>query len=251
MGATAAEWGSPTLGVVIPAFDEAASIGWALRAMRQGLQRLEATDLVASTEIVVVDDHSSDATPERIAEAAELPGPLVRQVEAEGSRGLGSAIRRGFAETDADLVLYTDADLPFDPAELPRMVGVLRRYEADVLCGYRHDRTVEGTRRALQSHVYNALVRAALPVRVRDVNFACKLFRRAALDAVAAELRSDGPFIDAELVARLSHHDLRVVQLGVDYFPRFDTASTLGGPAAIADIVREGWRLRRELRSGR
>lgn len=251
MGPTPAEWGTPALGVVIPAFDEAESIGWALRAMREGLTRLEATDLVGSTEIVVVDDHSRDATAERVAEAAAQPGPVVRRVAAEGPRGLGAAIRRGFAETDADLVLYTDADLPFDPAELPRMVDVLRRYEADVLCGYRHDRTVEGTRRALQSHVYNALVRAALPIRVRDVNFACKLFRRSALDAVAGELRSEGPFIDAELVARLSHHDLRVVQLGVDYFPRFDTASTLGGPSAIADIVREAHQLRHELRRRR
>ena len=251
MGATAADWGSPTLGVVIPAFDEAESIAWTLRAMRQGLERLEATDLVEKTEIVVVDDHSSDATAERIAEAAELPGPSVRRVVAEGPRGLGAAIRRGLAESGTDLVLYTDADLPFDPAELPRLVGVLRRYEADVLCGYRHDRTGEGTRRALQSHAYNALVRAALPIRVRDVNFACKLLRRSALDAVLGELRSDGPFIDAELVARLAHHDLRIVQVGVDYFPRFDTASTLGGPSAIADILREAHHLRHELRRRR
>lgn len=243
--------GPPSLSVVVPAFDEEASIGWALGTLRAGLVALEADGVVASSEVVVVDDHSRDGTARILAELADQEGPTLRVLAPEGARGLGAAIRRGLAATEGDLVLYTDADLPFDPAELGRLIGVLDRYEADVLCGYRHDRVVEGARRALQSHAFNLLVRALLPVRVRDVNFACKLFTRSALDQVVPELRSDGPFIDAELVARLSHHDLRVVQVGVDYFPRFDTASTLGGPAAIADIVSEAARLHRELRRGR
>ena len=238
------------LSVVIPAYNEAESIEWSIRAMRDGLAALDGTDLVGSMEIVVVDDHSTDATMERLQAAAALPGVPVRPVQAQGPRGLGAAIRRGLAEAEGDLVLYTDADLPFDPVELPRLIGTLRRYEADILCGYRLDRTFEGYRRAIQSHVFNVLVRALLPVHVRDVNFACKLLRRSALDAVLPELRSDGPFIDAEIVSRFDHHDLRVVQIGVDYFPRFDAASTLGGTTAIVSIVREAVALQRELRRG-
>jgi hypothetical protein len=131
------------------------------------------------------------------------------------------------------------------------MIGVLRRYDADALCGYRHDRTSEGMRRAAQSHAFNLLARAVLPIRIRDVNFACKLLTRAALERVLPELRSTGPFIDAELVARLAKHEQRVVQVGVDYFPRFDTASSLGGPSAILAIVREGASMQGELRRGR
>lgn len=245
------ERGARMLSVVIPAYNEAESIDWSIRAMRDGLAALDGSDLVDDVEIVVVDDHSTDGTLARLEEAASGSGATVRPIEAVGPRGLGAAIRRGLAEAKGDLILYTDADLPFDPIELPRLIGTLNRYEADIVCGYRLDRTFEGYRRAVQSHAYNVLVRALLPVHIRDVNFACKLLRRPALDLVLPELRSDGPFIDVELVARLSHHDLRVVQIGVDYFPRFDAASTLGGPEAIGHILSEARQLHRELRRGR
>ena len=242
------EWCTPSLSVVIPAFNEAESIEWSIRALREGLAALDEAGQVRSTEIVVVDDHSTDDTLERLRASARLDGAPLRPIEAVGQRGLGAAIRRGLGEATGDLVLYTDADLPFDPIELPRLIGTLRRYEADIVCGYRFDRTFEGYRRAVQSHAFNVLVRALLPINIRDVNFACKLLRRSALDAVLPELCSDGPFIDAEIVSRFSHHDLRVVQIGVDYFPRFDAASTLGGSAAIASILKEAVGLQRELR---
>lgn len=240
-----------SLSVVIPAYNEATSIDWSIRATRSGLDALLATGLVATCEIVVVDDHSTDDTLARIEAAGAAAGVATRAVPGQGARGLGSAIRQGLAAATGDLVVYTDADLPFDPAELPRMIEVLDRYEADVLCGYRLDRTSEGFRRAAQSHAFNLLARALLPISVRDINFACKVFTRQALDLLLPELRSDGPFIDAELVARCSSHRLRLVQTGVDYFPRFDGASTLGGPSAIADIVREGAGMARELRRRR
>ena len=242
---------SAALSVVIPAFDEAESIAWTLRAMGEGLDAVLASGSVGRCEIVVVDDHSTDGTWDVLQAAAEAPGSVVRPVRNRGPQGLGSAIRHGLGEATGDLVLYTDADLPFDPVEIPRLIGAMRRYEADIVCGYRLHRTAEGTRRAVQSHAYNLLARAVLPIRVRDVNFACKLLRRRALDAVLPELRSVGPFIDAELVARFAHHDLRIVQVGVDYFPRFDTASTLGGASATLDIVREASTMVDELRRRR
>jgi glycosyltransferase involved in cell wall biosynthesis len=246
MGEGSAPGAAARLDVVVPAHDEAESIAWAIRALREGLDAAAAGGSVAAGEVIVAIDRSTDGTEDIVRGVAEEPGAAVRIVRGDG--GLGAAIRAGLTACTGDLVVYTDADLPFDPIELPRLVGALRRYEADALCGYRFDRTSEGTRRAAQSHAFNLLVRAALPVRVRDVNFACKLLTREALDVVLPELQSEGPFIDVELVARLERHGLRVVQVGVDYFPRFDAASTLGGLGAIRDILREGWSLRGELR---
>lgn len=246
MGEGSAADATVRLDVVVPAHDEAESIAWAIRALRDGLDAAAAGGSVTAGEVIVAIDRSTDGTEDIVRSVAAEPGAPVRIVCGDG--GLGAAIRAGLAASTADLVVYTDADLPFDPTELPRLVGALRRYEADALCGYRFDRTSEGTRRAAQSHAFNLLVRAALPVRVRDVNFACKLLTRRALEVVLPELRSEGPFIDVELVARLERHGLRVVQVGVDYFPRFDAASTLGGVGAIRDILREGWSMRDELR---
>ncbi len=237
--------------MVVPAFNEEASIEWATRSLRAGLRGAEDLGAVGATEVVVVDDHSTDATWAVLERLATEDGPPLRAIAATGPQGLGATIRQGLGAASGDLVLYTDAALPFDPVEIPRLVGTLSRYDADVVCGYRLDRTSEGYRRAAQSHAFNVLARVLLPIRIRDVNFACKLLRRSALDVVVPDLRSDGPFIDAELVARFAHHDLRVVQVGVDYFPRFDAASTLGGPAAIRSIVTEAVELRRDLRRPR
>ena len=234
--------------MVIPACNEQDTIAWTYRALCDGLSTAVDVGLVQRCEVVVVDDHSTDRTAAVLAELVAEPGAIIRRVPNGGPQGLGAAIRAGLAAAEGDLALYTDADLPFDPVEIPRLVGTLDRYQADMLCGYRLDRTVEGTRRGVQSHAFNLLVRALLPVRVRDVNFACKLLRRSALDAVLPELSSDGPFIDAELVARASHHSLRVVQVGVDYFPRFGGTSTLGGLGATVAIAREAIALQGELR---
>lgn len=240
----------PTMAVVVPAHDEEAGIQWALGALAEGLSELVDAGRVSAASIVVADDHSTDATAERAAAESTDRVP-VAVVPVTAGRGLGMAIRAGLAAADADLVVYTDADLPFDPHDLGRLLRVADRYQADVVCGYRFDRTVEGTWRAGQSHAYNALVRAALPVHVRDVNFACKLLRRHVIDAVLSELVSNGSFIDAELIARCGARGFRIAQLGVDYFPRFNTESTLGGPAAVLDSLRDLGRLWPELRRRR
>lgn len=237
-----------TLSVVVPAWNESAGIDWAVAQVRDGIEALCRGGRIASGEIVIANDHSTDATAERVLAMADQPGPVVRLVSVVDGKGLGAAIRTGLAAATGDLVVYTDADLPFDPHDLARLIRAADRYRADVVCGYRFDRTLEGGRRAVQSHAYNVLVRGLLPVRVRDVNFACKLLRRPVVDAVVPELVSDGSFIDAELVARCGRGGWNIVQVGVDYFPRRGSPSTLGGLTATVTSLRELSALARELR---
>ena len=72
----------------------------------------------------------------------------IRVVHHQQNRKLGGSIKSGFAAATGDLVLYTDADLPFEMIELVRAIRVLRTYEADMVSAYRLDRTGEGPRRA-------------------------------------------------------------------------------------------------------
>jgi len=88
-------------------------------------------------------------------------------------------------------------------------------------------------------------VKAVFGVRLRDINFACKLVRRRVLDAV--DLRSEGSFIDAELMIRAKRSGFEIVQMGVDYFPRTRGISTLSSPGVIFTILSEMWTLRRDL----
>jgi hypothetical protein len=144
-----------------------------------------------------------------------------------------------------DVILYTDADLPFEMLELGRALRVLRHYEADMVSAYRLDRTGEGPRRAVYSFVYNWLVQVAFGTRVRDINFAFKLVRRRVLDV--AQPVSEGSFIDAELVIRAQKLGFHIVQIGVDYFPRTRGVSTLSSPAVIRRMLAELRHLRKEL----
>ena len=196
-----------------------------------------------SFEIVLVDDASTDGTG-KIADELADDDPRVGSSttpEPHARRHLKS----GFAAASGDVVLYTDADLPCDLVEVDKALRLMRAYEADIVSAYRFDRTAEGVQRAVYSFVYNHLVRWALGVRVRDVNFAFKLIRRRVLDDL--ELVSEGSFIDAELVAKAHRRGFRFVQFGVDYIARTRGISTLSSPAVIVRMVRELRDLRPEI----
>jgi cellulose synthase/poly-beta-1,6-N-acetylglucosamine synthase-like glycosyltransferase len=153
------------------------------------------------------------------------------------NRKLGGSVRTGLAEARGALVLYTDADMPFDLADLHKALRLMRVYGADIVSAYRFDRTGEGAQRALYSHVYNSMVKTLLRLRIRDVNFAFKVLRRDVVDTI--ELVSEGSFIDAELLAKAQRRGFHIIQFGVDYFPRARGTSTLSSPAVIKRILRE------------
>src|SRR4051812_30740958 len=146
-------------------------------------------------------------------------------------------MRTGLSASTKDIVVYSDIDLPFDLNELERALHLMEYLEADMICAFRFDRTSEGMKRIAYSFVYNLLVRTLFDVQVKDVNFSFKVIHRRVLEAV--ELKSQGSFIDAELVVKAIRKGFRVFQMGVDYFPRTRGISTLASPSVIAKMVRE------------
>ena len=105
-------------------------------------------------------------------------------------------MKTGFAGATGDVVLYSDADLPFDMQEVRRALRLMREYRVDVVSAYRFDRTGEGYLRAIYTFIYNLLIRALFDVRMRDINFAFKLCRRRHLrrrPAASARARSSTP----------------------------------------------------------
>lgn len=232
------------LSVFYPMWNEQDYIERALRFGKRACEDLVESGDIADYELLIIDDKSTDRTPE-IADAMAAADPHVRVIHHERNRKLGGSMKTGFAAATGDLVLYTDADLPFDMEELPRAVRLLRDYEVDIISAYRFDRTGEGSLRAVYTFVYNGLIKALFGVKVRDINFAFKLCRRQIFEHI--ELRSEGSFIDAELVIRATRMGYEIMQMGVDYFPRTRGESTLSSPGVILTIVREMWSLRADL----
>jgi glycosyltransferase involved in cell wall biosynthesis len=214
-------------------------------AAKENGDDLVESGMISSYEVLIVDDASTDATA-KIADEVALADPRIRVVHHAENRGLGGSVRTGFAEATTDLVLYTDADMPFDLADLGKAIRLMRVYDADIVSAYRFDRTGEGAKRSAYSHVYNTLVKTLLQLRIRDVNFAFKLIRREVLTYL--ELRSEGSFIDVELLAKAQRLGFHIIQFGVDYFPRDRGTSTLSSPAVVKDILKELYQLLPALR---
>jgi glycosyltransferase involved in cell wall biosynthesis len=235
-----------SLTIFFPMWNEEATIERAVAAAFDAGDRLVATGEIGTFDILVIDDASTDNTPV-IADKLAAEHEQVRVIHHERNRKLGGSLKTGFANATGELVLYTDADLPFDLAETTKAVRLLRIYEADIVSAYRFDRTGEGPRRLVYSYVYNHLVQLAFGLRLRDMNFAFKLLRRRVFDHI--ELKSEGSFIDVELLARAHRLGFHIVQFGVDYFPRTRGISTLSSNAVILQILREMWELRSDLRS--
>lgn len=233
------------LSFVFPAWNEEAMLAQTVVAATEAGEQLVDVGEIVDYEIVLVDDGSFDRTPVLTDELA-ADNPKVRACHHPQNRGLGASVRTGFEAASGDIVLYTDADLPFDLLLLHKAFRLLRIYDADIVSMYRFDRTSEGPKRYVYSHLYNWLVRSALNVRLRDVNFAGKLIRREVLERV--ELRSEGSFIDVELMAQAQRLGYNIIQFGVDYFPRTRGESTLAAPTVIVGIIRELIRERSRLR---
>jgi len=240
--------GSPSfesITLFFPMWNEEQIIHQTIAAAREAGESLIESGEVGSYEILIVDDASTDATGD-IADKYADDDRRIRVVHHPVNRKLGGSLKTGFAEAKSEIVLYTDADLPFDMAELAKAVRIMRMYEADIVSAFRFDRTGEGPRRYIYSFIYNHLVRSLFKLRVRDVNFAFKLMHRDVLDRVA--LKSEGSFIDVELLARANQMGYRIMQFGVDYFPRTRGVSTLSSTSVIRKIVREMVALRGELK---
>lgn len=233
------------LSVFFPMWNEQDYIERAVAAARDQCELMIVDGAIEDYELIVVDDASTDATP-AIADRLAAEDPHVRVVHHPVNRKLGGSMKTGFATATGDVVLYSDADLPFDMAEVSKAVRLMAYYQADVVSAFRFDRTGEGAMRVVYTMVYNFLIKRMFGVRMRDINFAFKLCRTRIFEHVT--LQSEGSFIDAELIIRAKKLGYDVVQFGVDYFPRTRGESTLASGSVIRTILSEMRVLRRELR---
>ena len=210
------------------------------------------TDMTKDYEIIIVNDASTDRSPE-IADALARSNPCVKVFHHERNLKLGGTLRTGFSKATKELVFYCDSDLPVDLLELKRAVRIMEFTQSDFISAFRFDRTAEGFVRTFYSVGYNLLIRYLFPIRVKDINFSFKLFKREILDQVALE--AQGSFIDAELLIKSKLHGFKITQFGVDYFPRNRGLSTLASPDVIIKMVRElvafRMKMRRDIRAAR
>jgi glycosyltransferase involved in cell wall biosynthesis len=191
---------------LVPVFNEQATIG-------DVLDRIAALGLDA--QIIVVDDGSTD----RSAELARRDGVTVIRQE---HRGKGAAIRAAIPLIDGDIAVIQDADMEYDPAEVPGLIEPIQRGVADVVYG---SRLVGGRpqRAYLFWHkvgnTFLSLVTGVLyNTTLSDMETGYKAFRADVLRSL--DLREDGFGIEPEITGEVCRRHLRVYELPISYFGR-------------------------------
>lgn len=227
-----------SISVVLPAYNEEASIE---PAVRRALAALE--EIGAEHEVIVVDDGSRDRTAEVARALVDAHAPRVRLLSHAANRGYGAALRTGFSHARHELIFFTDSDNQFDVSELRYFLPLMDRY--DVLTGFRIYR-YDPVLRCVISWCWNRLVGILFRLRVRDVDCAFKLFRRDVRERITPEC--DNFFASAELLAKARRARLRIGEKGVRHYPRAAGETTVRAsdvPRTLREVARMWWRLHR------
>jgi glycosyltransferase involved in cell wall biosynthesis len=209
---------------------------------------VELPGLADEFEIIVVNDGSRDRTAQIADELAAAHPGVVRAVHHPTNLGYGAALRTGFRTARHDLVCFTDGDRQFRVGDLGRLTARLAAGDSpDVVVGYRIKRA-DPVVRTVYARAYRLANRIFYGLRVRDVDCACKLFRREALGGIRVE--SGGAFFSAELLIKLRRRGRRVVEVGVPHYPRTAGSPTGARPSVIFRAVKDFWGLRLRLWAG-
>ncbi len=201
--------------------------------------------LADTFEIIAVDDGSRDGTP-ALADALAARHPdVVRVVHHPVNRGYGAALLSGFGAARYELIAFTDGDRQFRVVDIGRLTARLAAPDApDVVAGLRIKRA-DPLVRTVYARAYRLANRIFFGLRVTDVDGACKLFRREALEGIAVE--SQGAFFSAELLIKLQAAGRSVAEVGVPHYPRTAGSATGAKPIVILRAVRDFWRLRLDM----
>ena len=235
-----------TLSVVMPAFNERATIAEIIR-------RVMAVPI--RKELIVVDDGSTDGTREILRTLQEqYPPHELRVIFQPQNRGKGAALRTGLQAARGDYVVIQDADLEYDPREYPRLLQPCLEHDADVVYGSRF--AGAGPHRvlffwhAVGNKVLTTVSNAFTDLNLTDMETCYKLFRREVIQSIRLEQDRFG--FEPEVTAKIAHRDLKIYEVGISYYGRgYAEGKKIGWRDAIEAfycIVRYGIQQRRKAR---
>ena len=199
------------ISVIIPVYNEASTI-------KEIVSRVQKTDL--DKEIIIVDDCSTDATPQHLKEiSAQYEN--VQVLSHERNRGKGAALRTGFERANGDVIIIQDADLEYNPQEYGFLLSPILDGRADVVYG---SRFLGGPHRVLFFWHYvgnkflTLLADAFSNLNLTDMETCYKVFRKDVLNQI--ELKSNRFGFEPEFTMKVAKKGFRVYEVPISYSGR-------------------------------
>ena len=220
-----AQRASTTLSVIVPAYNEQYLVGTSLARLRV----LGESPLLEMVKVIVVDDGSSDATAQAIADFRESleSGPTDPKfswiwIRHEKNQGKGAAIRTGLSHVDTELVVVHDADLEYHPRDLLQMVELFLNEDADAVFGSRfmpggYKRALF-FRHALGNKFLTFLCDVVCDLNLTDMETCYKMVRAGLLKSIPLE--SSTFDVEPELAIKLAKRGARIFEVPISYSGR-------------------------------
>lgn len=236
------------LSVVIPVYNER-------ETLHEIVGRVRAVEGLPVKEIILVDDCSTDGTADLLREG--FGEPVFKKYFHEVNRGKGAALRTGFAGATGDIVAVQDADLEYDPAELPRLLVPILKGQADVVFGSRFMGT--GPHRVvfywhmLGNKFLTTLSNMMTNLNLTDMECCYKVFRREVLARITVEEDRFG--VEPELTAKVARmRGVRIYEVGISYYGRtYEEGKKIGwkdGVRAVYAILKYGLLRKKQPQNG-
>lgn len=219
-----------SLSVIVPVFNEEELLR---SAMQKNLTELGKTSI--DYEIILINDGSTDRTPEILQEF--LAHPQIRIYTNETNRGFGDAVRKGMNYATKESVMFVPVDSPLTE---PMFRAFLDNYHsADILVGYRNSRKGYTFTMKANSYLYIKIISLLFGMNLRDYNW-IHLYKREALQKAGIYIESSGVFMLAEVLIKAKKCGLSMVEFPVHHFGR---ASGIPSAAKTSVILKTGYEL--------
>lgn len=201
------------LSLVMPVYNEGATL-------QTILKRLGDVDFPIPWELIVVDDGSTDGAPDRILREWLPTAERVLLVRARHNRGKGAALRKGFTVAEGDILGVQDADLEYDPTQIPRLLQPILDGRAEVVFGTRQfgSHACYSFWYVVGNRLISLAASALFDRYVTDIYTCYKFFTRGRYEQLS--LSAEGFEIEAELTGWLLRDGARVFEEPITYAAR-------------------------------
>lgn len=222
-----------SLSVFFPAFNEEKNLE---KTVLGAIAFLKELNIV--WEILIINDGSTDGTRQTADRLAQKYSEV--KVFHQQNGGYGMAIRAGLKNAKYEWIVYTDADGQFDFSEITNFFSLCDH--ADAIWGYRLKRQ-DPFYRLLFSYFWGISIRLLTGVLLKDVNCGFKMFRKSAIKKIEPLKSTRGAMINPELALKLNKAGFKILEVGVNHYPRLFGQPTGASPKVIIQSYLELFRL--------